>query len=100
MSLKEKIQALEDIGFVFDSALYKWEQLFNKYKTYVEETGNYFPSVKEVHNGYKVGEWYLRHRKLKNKGKLNPKYEKILLEYCPDFFKERKTSRKKNPANN
>ncbi|MBQ8626894.1 MAG: Helicase associated domain protein [Agathobacter sp.] len=97
---QEKIQALKDVGFVFDSALYKWEQLFNKYKTYVKETGNYFPSVKEVHNGYKVGEWYLRHRKLKNKGKLNPKYEKILLEYCPDFFKERKASRKKNPANN
>lgn len=86
---QEKIQALKDIDFVFDTAFYKWEQRFNEYKAFVNETGNYFPSTNEMHNGNKVGQWFIMQRKARKRGSLKPKYEEILLEYCPDFFKPR-----------
>ena len=42
-----------------------------------------------IHNGNKVGSWFLGQRKERKRGNLNPIYEKILLDYYPDFFKER-----------
>lgn len=86
---EEQIKLLNDIGFVFDAVSYHWNQRFEEYKAYVNETGNYFPPINTIHNGNKVGAWFLGQRKERNRGKLNPEYEKILLEYCPDFFKER-----------
>lgn len=88
---QDRVQALKNIGFVFDTDFYKWEQRFNEYKEYVDETGNYFPSVREVHNGNKVGQWCRLQRKEKYKGKLKPKREEALLEYFPDFFKRKRS---------
>lgn len=86
---EEQIKLLNDIGFVFDAVSYHWNQRFEEYKAYVNETGNYFPPINTIHNGNKVGAWFLGQRKERNRGKLNHEYEKILLEYYPDFFKER-----------
>jgi hypothetical protein len=84
---QDRIQELKDIGFVFDTEFYKWEQRFNEYKAFVDETGNYFPSVSEIHNGNKVGQWFSGQRKARKRGCLKPSYEKILLEYNAEFFK-------------
>lgn len=95
---QEQIDALNGIGFVWNAVFYTWNKRFEEYKDYVKETGNYFPRTDCIHNGHKVGSWFLGQRKERKKGKLNPEYEKILLEYNPDFFKERNawnTTRKK-----
>ena len=89
-------------GLIFgkDATSYTTRSVFEEYKDYVKETGNYFPRTDCIHNGHKVGSWFLSQRKERKKGKLNPEYEKILLEYNPDFFKERNawnTTRKKVP---
>ena len=86
---EDKIKRLEDIGFIFNYALYAWNQRFEEYKAYVKETGNYFPRTDCIHNGNKVGSWFLSQRKERKRGKLNPEFEKILLEYYPDFFRDR-----------
>ena len=91
---QDRVQALKDIGFVFDIAFYKWEQKFNEYKAFVDETENYFPSVDAIHNGNKVGQWFNSQRKERKKGTLKPRYEEILLKYNPDFFRERRHSKK------
>ena len=86
---EDKIQLLKEIDFVFDMVFYYWNKRFEEYKDYVQETGNYFPPIDCIHNGNKVGAWFLGQRKERKRGKLNPIYEKILLEYNPEFFKER-----------
>ena len=86
-----KIQLLKDIDFIFDGVFYAWNKRFEEYKEFVQDTGNYFPGTDAVHKGHKVGAWFLGQRKERKKGKLNPKYEKLLLEYCPEFFKERRS---------
>lgn len=86
---QEQIDALNDIGFIWDVVFYLWNKRFEEYKAYVKETGNYFPRTDCIHNGNKVGSWFLGQRKERKRGNLNPIYEKILLDYYPDFFKER-----------
>lgn len=88
---EERTKLLKDIDFVFDLVFYDWNTRFEEYKAYVEETGNYFPPTDCVHNGHKVGAWFMGQRKERKRGRLNPKYEKILLEYNQDFFRERST---------
>ena len=51
---------------------------------------DFFPKTNCIHNGNKVGQWFLGQRKERKKGKLNLLYEAILLDYCPTIFKERK----------
>ena len=86
---QEQIDALNEIGFIWDVVFYLWNKRFEEYKAYVEETGNYFPRTDCIHNDNKVGVWFLGQRKERKRGNLNPIYEKILLDYYPDFFKER-----------
>lgn len=81
------MEKLNKIGFVFDVVFYRWNQRFEEYKAYVEETGNLYPFIDTIHNGNKVGKWFRGQRKERNKGKLNPVYEQNLLEYNPEFFK-------------
>ena len=92
---EDKIKRLEQIDFIFNYAFYSWNKRFDEYKAYVEETGNYFPRTDCIHNGNKVGSWFLGQRKERKRGRLNPEFEKILLEYYSDFFKERKLPPKK-----
>lgn len=88
---QDKIQLLIDVGFIFNHALYAWRKRFDEYKAYVEETGDYFPKTQCIHNGNKVGQWFLGQRKERKRGRLNPIYESILLDYCPTIFNERRT---------
>lgn len=86
---QEQIDLLNKIDFVWDAVFYYWNKRFEEYKEYVKETNNYFPPVDCIYNGNKVGQWFLGQRKERKRGRLNPTYEKILLEYNPEFFKER-----------
>lgn len=86
---KDYIQKLEEIDFVFDAVFYKWNKRFEEYKEYVAETGDMNPKIDIIYNGNKVGNWCLGQRKAKNKGKLNPMFEELLLEFNPSFFDKR-----------
>lgn len=86
---EDKVRLFKEIDFIFDMPFYFWNTRFEEYKEYVNDTGDYFPRVDLIYNGNKVGVWFLGQRKERKKGKLNPIYEKILLDYYPDFFKER-----------
>lgn len=86
---EEHIQKLKEIDFVFDVVFYKWNVRFEEYKQYVAETGDINPKTNVVYNGNKVGNWCLGQRKAKNKGKLNPTFEKLLLDFNPSFLDRR-----------
>lgn len=92
---EDKIKRLEDVGFIFNYALYAWNQRFEEYKAYVQETSDMNPFERIVHNGNKVGKWVRNQRHEEAKGKLNPVYKEILLEFNPDFFKPRQIRKKK-----
>lgn len=83
---EEQMTKLEAIEFVFDTKLYMWMKRFEEYKEYVRETGKIVPSTSLIHNGHKVGSWVNTQRTQKKENKLNPIYEKLLLEFNPDFF--------------
>ena len=70
----------------FDTRLYMWMKRFEEYKEYVRETGNMTPSTKIIYNGNKIGSWVNTQRSQKKGNKLNPIYEKLLLEFNKDFF--------------
>lgn len=86
---EEQIQQLQELDFVFNAVFYKWCKRFEEYKEYVKETGVLLPKSETIHNGNKVGKWVLGQRTERRKGKLNPVYEKMLLEYNPHFFEKR-----------
>ena len=73
---------------MFNAVFYKWCKRFEEYKAFVKETGIFLPKTDVIHNGNKVGVG-LRTKNRKKKGKLNPTYEKMLLEYNPHFFEKR-----------
>ena len=83
---EEQMTKLEAIGFVFDTKLYMWMKRFEEYKEYVRETDKIIPSTSLIHNGHKVGSWVNTQRTQKKENKLNPIYEKLLLEFNKDFF--------------
>ena len=94
--IEEAYQNLKDYKIKYDvKIMNSMVNTVDEYKAYVEETGNYFPRTDCIHNGNKVGSWFLGQRKERKRGRLNPEFEKILLEYYPDFFKERKLPSKK-----
>lgn len=87
---EDKVRLLKDIGFVFDIVFYDWYKRFEEYKQYVEETGSKLPKTDEVYRGNKVGTWVNTQRKQRNRGKLPARFEKILLEFNPDFFEPKR----------
>ena len=83
---EDKLKKLQDIDFVFDPFLYKWEKRFEEYKEYVKDTGDYVPETYVVHKGNKVGKWFHLQRTQNNNGKLKPIYKQLLLEFNPNMF--------------
>ena len=83
---EEQIHKLQALDFVFDTAFYNWNQRFEEYKKYIEETDILFPKKNTIYNGNNLGSWVRIQRLQKKKGKLSPVYEKLLLEINPDFF--------------
>ena len=85
---EEQIRKLEELSFVFDINFQRWNQRFSEYKEFVRETGILFPNRTTIYNEKQVGTWVFTQRGLKKKERLNPVYEKLLLEFNPEFFKD------------
>lgn len=85
---EEKIQKFKEIDFVFDTIFYKWNKRFEEYKEFVKDTGILIPNKMTIYKEHTVGRWVSTQRAMKTKGELNPVYEKLLLEFNPDFFKK------------
>lgn len=92
---EDRIRLLEDIDFVFDMVFYYWNERFEEYKAYVQETGDMNPKEEVIHNGNKVGRWVRGQRHENARGKLNPVYKEILLDFNPDMFKDRRPPKRK-----
>ena len=86
---ENQIEILKSIGFCFDPIFESWENRFKEYKEYVMATGDYNPKEHVVYNGNKVGKWVRNQRHEYAKGKLNPVYEQLLIEFNPNIFKPR-----------
>ena len=85
---EDKILQLQKLDFVFDVVFYRWNKKFEEYKEFVKDTGFLFPQESTIYNGNKVGRWVFSQRHEKTRGRLNPIYETLLLEFNPEFFKD------------
>ena len=82
----EKVQKLKEIGFIFDTVLYNWNIRFEEYKQYVADTGDISPKRNVIYNGKQVGNWVRTQKQQEERGKLQPRFKEILLDFNPSFF--------------
>lgn len=83
---EDKVQKLKELGFVFDTVLYNWNIRFEEYKQYVADTGDRSPKRNVIYNGKQVGNWVRTQKQQEERGKLQPRFKEILLNYNSSFF--------------
>jgi len=69
----EKIQRLDQLGFIWDEKIQRWEEGFAYLKAYIEENRNCLPSQNyKTSDGYKLGAWVADQRTNSRKKSLSP----------------------------
>lgn len=71
----EKIRKLNDIGFIWDVEMYRWNDKFFKLKQFVSENKR-IPKTNESYDGFCLGQWYAKQVSRLNNGLLNSEQEK------------------------
>ena len=67
-----QIKELDDLGFVWDVSQHQWQQGMHKLQEYKSENGDLMvPHGYETLDGFKLGNWVMRKRVAKSKGKLS-----------------------------
>ena len=62
----ERIQRLDDLGFVWDQLVHKWEENFKALAAYKAEFGDCLVRAKFTYQGLRLGNWVSNHRKAKD----------------------------------
>ena len=62
----ERRQRLDDIGFAWDALTESWEEGFSKLLQFKEAKGNCKVSFRVVLDGFKLGTWVSRQRRVKD----------------------------------
>lgn len=68
---QERIQRLNEIGFIWDIEDKRWNDSFEILKEFIAEN-SHVPSVKDKYRDISVGQWYRKQRSFLDKGTLSP----------------------------